>query len=126
MKIYISSKGGFDNTLKWLNKMVEFEPTDAMHQIGKDGVSRLASNTPRDTGETASGWHYLILRRWRTTEIAWYNTAHPELNVNMAKLIELGHGTNNGGYVPPRPYMQQAMDVIFRDAMEKIARGMTN
>lgn len=105
--------------------MTTFKPTDAMHDIGKNGVQRLKDATPRDTGETAAGWDYMITTRWITSDIVWFNRAHPELNVNIAKLIELGHGTGSGGYVAPRPYMRGAMDDVFNGAMIKIAREMT-
>jgi hypothetical protein len=47
-------------------------------------------------------------------EIGWTNDAHPEASVNIAKLIELGHGTGTGGYVAPKPYIKKAMEPIWK------------
>lgn len=122
MKISISSKGDFKNTLGWLLKAIETKPTEIMNEIGRDGVQSLSSHTPKDTGETASSWDYEVTSKGKTTEIAWFNTAHPETSVNIAKLIELGHGTKSGGFVQPRPYIHNAMDGIFKEAGDKIEK----
>ena len=124
MKISLSSKGDFKDTIGWLNKATETKPTEIMNEIGRDGVNSLSSHTPKDTGETASSWGYRVTSKRKMTEIEWFNSAHPELAVNMAKLIELGHGTKSGGFVQPRPYIHLAMDSVFKEAGNKIEKGV--
>lgn len=124
MRVSIESKGGFDNATAWLNKVANAKPKLTPDQIGTAGVRRLSSNTPKDTGATASGWRYKVKMTATGVEIDWYNNAHSGLSVNMAMLIELGHGTRTGGYVPPRPYIKQSMDPVFKDAGDKIVKEM--
>lgn len=124
MKVSFDSKGDFDNSLKWLKNASSPKLSNSVDQIARDGVASLMSNTPKDTGETASGWKSEVKMTTKGLEIVWTNTAHPELSVNLAKLIELGHGTRNGGYVSPRPYIKQSMDSVFRTAGDKLAGEM--
>lgn len=124
MKVTFESKGDFNKTLAWLARAVNKSPTVALQQIAKEGEKVLAANTPKDTGETASGWTSEITSKRGSSEISWMNTAHPEANVNVAKVIDLGHGTGNGGYVPPRPYIQKSMDEVWKNAGDRIAKEL--
>mgnify|MGYP001454442094 FL=1 len=55
----------------------------------------------------------------------FYNNAHPELRVNIALLIPLGHGTGTGGYVSPVEYMRPAMEKTIRETKDDIWREMS-
>ncbi len=124
MKLTFESKGDFDKTLAWLSRVVNRAPTKTLQQIARDGERALSANTPRDTGETASSWVSEITSRNNVSEISWMNTAHPEANVNVAKIIDQGHGTRTGGFVQPRPYIQKAMDDVWKSASDKIAKEL--
>ena len=124
MKVSFDMKGDFDGALSWLKRVSESKPTMVANSIGREGERSLASHTPKDTGKTAAGWKSEVTTKGHVTEIAWVNNAHPEASVNIAKLIEVGHGTGTGGYVPPHPYIKQAMDPIFSNAGDKIAREL--
>lgn len=126
MRVTFESKGDFKNTLDWLSKGSKGPSNAIINQIAKDGKEELTANTPRATGETAEGWQSRITKQsGGSAEIAWINTAHPESNVSVAKLIDQGHGTRNGGYVPPRPYIKKSMDSVWRKASDRLAKGMT-
>jgi hypothetical protein len=125
MRVRFESKGDFGNTLAWLKRATANEPSKISNQIAKDGEQALAQATPKDTGETASMWESKVTTKGHISEIAWYNTAHPEAGVNIAKLIELGHGTGTGGYVPPNPYIKQAMEPVFKKGSNMLAKGLT-
>lgn len=121
MRVSFGNKGGFDNATKWLNKVEQSNPVTTSRSIANEGVKSLSSNTPKDTGETSQGWFTEVKMDAKGVEIAWMNRAHPETNVNLAKLIDLGHGTRNGGYVSPRPYIKKSMDSILDTAGDKLA-----
>jgi hypothetical protein len=124
MKISFEIKEEFDDVLSWLKRVSSSNPTNALNQIASEGTRSLASHTPRETGETASGWNAKVTTKGNITEIDWANNAHPESEVNVAKLIELGHGTRTGGYVPPRPYIKQAMEPIFNKVGDKVVKEL--
>ena len=124
MKVTFESKGRFENARNWLKSVTSNKSDNTLHNIAKEGERALTNATPRDTGETAYGWTYSITKQGNISEIAWMNTAHPNASVNVAKIIELGHGTGTGGYVAPRPYIVRAMDPVFRTAGDKLAKGL--
>lgn len=125
MRITVTTKGDFKNTISWLQKTSKKVPTNSLNQIGKQGVSALRGATPRGaTGQTSMGWQYKIKRTGYGADVVWYNTAHPGESVNIAKIIQLGHGTGTGGYVPPIDYINPALSGVMADAGDKLAREL--
>jgi len=124
MNIRFESKGNFEKVTAWLEKASRVDASNALKAIAIEGERALAANTPKDTGETASGWTSEITGRGATAEIVWKNRAHPELNVNLAKLIDQGHGTGTGGYVPPRPFIKRSMDKVWKNAGDTIVKEL--
>lgn len=116
MNISFDIKGDFNATLKWLNDVSKRKPSVVLEEIASEGTRSLASNTPRTTGQTANGWKAEV----SDNGIVWTNTAHPESDANVAKLIELGHGTRTHGYVPPRPYIKAAMKPVWDSVDKKV------
>lgn len=123
MGITFESRGEFENINAWLKKAMSNNVDGELNRMADSGTRSLAARTPMVTGATAAGWRSKITRKGDVTEIAWMNDAHPEESVNIAKLIELGHGTGTGGYVPPRPYIKNAMSPIWAQT-DQIVRGM--
>lgn len=113
MRLTITSKGEFNKVKGWISGVVNRSPDTAMRQLGVAGDRALAANTPRDSGETSSSWTHDITVYRGKTDLSWMNTAHPHTSINIAKAIELGHGTGTGGYVPPNPYIKQSMHSVF-------------
>lgn len=124
MKVSFSSKGEFNALKGWLKKVTTINPATTLSGIASQGDRSLASNTPRATGATAAGWTHKINTKGNISEIVWSNNAHPETEVNMARLIELGHGTRTGGYVPPKPYIKRAMDPVFKTVGDKVVKEL--
>ncbi len=81
-------------------------------------------NTPRDTGATASGWDYNVETKNGVSEVSWVNNAHPHTSANVAVLIDKGHGTRNGGYVTPQPFISRSMDDVFKDVGDRISKEL--
>lgn len=113
--------GSFDNTIKKLEKLASKDFTPTLSKIGDLGVRNLSANTPvGETGETAAGWKKVV----KDKEVFWANNAHPQEYVNIAKIIQLGHFTGTGGYVPPTDYMTPSMDVTFMQASALIKKEL--
>ena len=121
MKVSFSRKGTFEPTISWLKRQTRAVPKDILAQIGDLGIESLSENTPKDTGETAMGWGYKV-KSGNNPEIVFFNNAHPNEKVNIAKIIELGHGTRTGGVVYARPYIKRSMTPVFEQAKEILAR----
>ena len=125
MRITFESVGDFEETTKWLKEASRKSPIESARDIAAKGVEALSRATPvGETGETASGWISEITSDQSGTDVSFLNIAHPEASVNVAKIIETGHATGNGGYVPPRPYIRQAMDSVFEEGVNKVVKEM--
>lgn len=121
MRLSTSIEGSWGNTTNWLKKMTSNRTDRVLHEIGRLGVEALRDATPVGrTGETANGWKPVF----GNNEVGFINTAHPEESVNIAKIKELGHGTRNGGYAPPRPYMKKAMRPVWKKASDLIDKEL--
>lgn len=124
MKLVIESKGDFKKVNAWLSGVLNRSPVPELRQIASEGERKLASNTPKDTGETASGWVSQITTYRNNNVIEWMNVAHPEMLVNIARIIDLGHGTGTGGYVPPRPYIHKSMSSVWNNSGDKLSKEL--
>ena len=126
MRISFTEDGNFEATTKWLNTVSKIDPTDAMQTLGQEGITSLRAATPVDTGATSLGWAVEIEKTRKGVEMNFVNRAHPGTSANVAMLIELGHGTRTGGYVPPRPYIKGALSNVFDKAGTVLVEGVMN
>lgn len=123
MRVDFTQKGDFKNAMKWLDSGRTLNGVESiLRKYGSSGVAALRNATPRDSGETAYGWDYRIKKSQNGVELIFVNNAHPELSVNLAMLIQLGHATKNGGYVQPVNYIRPALMPILKAAGEELAR----
>ena len=117
MTIGISSSGSWDETERWLKKMMLGPKLFArLEHFGSEGVAALAAATPKDTGETANSWFYEIIEENGSWSIVWGNN-HVEDGRQIAVLLQYGHGTGTGGYVEGRDYINPALRPIFDRAV---------
>lgn len=123
--ITIKSSGSFRNTERWLSKLSKNEIFEALDMAGRRGVEALSAATPTDTGVTAQSWKYEInLDRTRTT-LTWLNT-NTVNGVNIAIILQYGHGTGTGGYVAGRDYINPAIKPIFDDIANSVWKEVTS
>lgn len=109
---------------KWLKNYSHKNPSGVLNSIGAKGVGALQASTPIDTGQTARGWAYKTLKTGAGWEVAWYNRSHPETSANIALLLQYGHDTGTGGYVPGRDYINPAMRGVLGRGASEIEREM--
>lgn len=124
MKVSFETKGDSKALEQWLKNVSSATPSASLNSIARQGEQSLAANTPKDTGVTASGWKAKVTSKGTTSEIAWTNTAHSGESVNIAVIIDQGHGTGTGGYVPPKPYIKKSMNSVWSTAGDKIAKEL--
>lgn len=118
-------KGNFSKTEKFFNALLKQDYLNVLERYGQAGVMALSSATPRDSGETAASWNYEISRKGDTTTIAFTNS-HVNNGVNIAIILQYGHGTRNGGYVAGRDYINPAIQPIFDKIASDVWREVTN
>lgn len=111
-------KGNFKNTEKFFDRIMHRSYKDILASYGERGVKALAAATPKDTGKTADSWTYTIEEGKGTVSIVWSNT-NVNKGLNIAVLLQYGHGTRNGGYVQGRDYINSALQPLFDEIANK-------
>lgn len=125
MKISFSSKGDFSKTIKFLNKVKNVKINSILSKYGKIGVNALSQATPKDSGVTSRSWNYKIEVNNDNASIVWYNT-NVVKGVNIAVILQYGHGTRNGGWVEGRDYINPAMKPIFDKIADQVWKEVIN
>jgi hypothetical protein len=123
--INITQQGSFDNTEKYLNRLKSIELYSILDKYGSLGVAALSNATPRDTGLTAASWFYTIEKQPGYYSIRWHNS-HEVNGTPIAVMLQYGHGTGTGGYVPGRDFIMSSIKPIFEqiaaDAQREVSK----
>lgn len=96
-----------------------------LEKYAREGVTALASATPVDSGETAASWDYEIQKGNGKVSIYWTNSNIND-GVPIAVILQYGHGTNGGGYVQGRDYINPAIRPIFDKIAENAWKEVTS
>lgn len=116
--IKITSSGDFSRTFKFLNFMSNWKIDKILQKYGQQGVAALSAATPVESGTTANSWSYEIKTSGQSATIYWSNS-NVNKGVNIAVILQFGHGTGTGGYVQGRDYINPAMRPIFDKIAEE-------
>lgn len=112
--IKFNSKGDFKKTEKFLKKSLGKNYKGLLKKYAEQGVQALMDATPIRTGKTAVSWYYEIIQNEDGYSII-FNNSHVEKGVNIAVILQYGHGTRNGGYVEGIDYIYPALEPIFKE-----------
>lgn len=115
----VTHHGDFNKTEKFFEKLKNKFNVGTLDKYGKKGVRYLSMSTPKDTGLTASSWYYEVKHDDKGMTIVWSNSNIND-GVNIAMILQYGHGTNHGGWVEGIDYINPALKKIF-DEMAKDA-----
>lgn len=116
--IIVRHKGDFSKTKNFLTKAQKRDYLKNLDKYAQKGVAALSAATPTDTGKTANSWTYEIINTNTTYEIHWINT-NENKGVNIALILQTGHGTGTGGYVKGIDYINPAMKPIFEEILNE-------
>jgi len=97
---------------------------ESLEIFAQQGVNALASATPIDSGLTAASWSYEIEQSGDSVSIRWVNN-NIEDNVNVAVILQYGHGTGTGGYVSGYDYINPAIQPIFDQIADDVWKRVT-
>lgn len=92
--------------------MSNFEIRRILDKYGRIGVDALAAATPVQSGTTAGSWFYTVEGGAGSASIVWHNN-HTNKGVNIAVILQFGHGTGTGGYVEATNYIPPAIQPVF-------------
>lgn len=123
--IKIVHRGDFSKVIAWLEKAKDADASGVLEKYGQMGVEALRNATPVDTGFTASSWYFKVVKADDRWTIEFHND-HINKHVNIALILQYGHGTGTGGWVEGRDYINPALQPIFdqmaEDAWREVVR----
>ena len=123
--ITLTSKGDFKRVTSWLERIKEIARLGILDKYGKMGVEALSAATPVDSGKTAASWSYSIQNDGSSATITWKNS-NINKGVNIAIILQYGHGTGTGGWVQGRDYINPAIQPIFEQLAEEVWKEVTS
>lgn len=123
--ITVSASGDFKNLERFLKNTSRRNYRRLLEEYGRRGVDALSMATPVDSGMTASSWSYDISETSNGFEINW-NNSNVNDGVNIAIILQYGHGTGTGGYVQGRDYINPALQSVFDGFVDDLTKAVNN
>lgn len=119
--VNFKSKGNWSKTFDFLKKASNLsnESKEILRKAAEKGVDALKNNTPVYTGLASSLWGYNIEYGNGYSIITWTNE-DIESGLNVAILIQYGHGTRGGSYVQGKDIINPAIRPIFDNFVETL------
>ena len=126
MDVSFTTSGSFNKTHAFLASMqnIQGDISRFCESAGQRGVAALAAATPVDSGLTAASWGYEVESTGDTTTISWTNSNNMS-GVNIAIILQYGHGTGTGGWVAGRDYIMPAIKPIFDSIADDVWKRET-
>lgn len=123
--IIVRHRGDLKKTKNFLDRMKERSYLKNLEKYAQEGVAALSAATPVDTGKTANSWTYEIEHTDARYAIYWINT-NENKGVNIALILQTGHGTGSGGYVQGIDYINPAMKPILQKIADEAWKEVTS
>lgn len=121
--IKVKVHGNFEKTNKYLEKLKNLDTRSRLEYYGELGVEALKEATPVRTGKTAASWYYEVKKTSKGYTLSWKNSNIIQ-NVNIALIIQFGHGTRYGAYVEGRDYINPALNKVMEYIKEDLRKGL--
>jgi len=122
---FFSSSGSTDKTKKFLDGIVSGQTYTGIEALAQQGVAALSAATPVESGATANSWSYEIEQKGGGITISWLNS-NINGGVNIAVILQYGHGTGTGGYVSGRDYINPAIKPVMDRIADELWRKVTS
>lgn len=117
--IKFNYRGDFKKTEKFFKKIGEGDYFEGVKHFAEEGVKALSEATPVDTGKTAASWSYSMSRVKNGIRISW-NNSNVNKGVNIAVIIQYGHGTGSGYYIEGIDYINPALKPVFESIAKHV------
>lgn len=124
MDFSFREQGNYDKITHYLNKLSNLQIVNILNVYGEKGVDILKSATPVRSGKTAESWRYDISKDGERYSINFSNS-NINKHVNIALILDVGHGTGTGGWVEGRDYISPALQPIMDDLVKELWREVS-
>lgn len=124
MNIKVTHHGDYSKVEVFLNRVLRKGYRNIISEYASKGVEALREYTPKDTGKTANSWGYTIEESGGKIKII-YTNSNVNNHVNIAMILQYGHGTRQGVWVEGVDYINPALEPVFRELADKCWREVT-
>ena len=124
MPITIDVTGTFKHIEDFFDRVKRAAYMKYLERYGERGVEALRNATPVETGKTAASWTYEVKDDGSIFSIIWSNT-NINNGVNIAIILDTGHGTGTGGYIVGRHYIDPAIQPVFDEIADEVWKEVT-
>lgn len=127
MGAVVKVTGSLTNTTAYLEKLRRrLGISSILSKYGEEGVRLLSEATPVDTGRTAASWRYEIEENQNANSITLsFHNDNVNEYVNIAVILDTGHGTGTGGWVEGRHYIDPAIEPIIQKLTNDVWKEVT-
>lgn len=122
--ISFESRGSFQKTDEYLQKLSRGKIFQALEKYGQEGVNALASATPVDSGRAAASWGYVVTYSRGSASISWTNS-DTESGFPVVISLQYGYGTGTGGFVAGRDFINPAIKPVFDRIATEVWKEVT-
>ena len=112
MRVTFRQRGDLSKTERFLRNAQAAIKFRNLETYAEQGLTALQNSTPYETGETARCWYYTIERTSNSVSVI-YKNSNIQNGVQIAVILQYGHGTGTGGYVEGRDYINPAVRPVF-------------
>lgn len=120
----LTVSGSFKHIEDFFDRMRRETYKKQLETMGEIGLNALRNATPVDSGVTAASWTCEVKDEDGNFSIVWSNT-NVNNGVNIAIILDTGHGTGTGGYVVGRHYIDPAIQPVFDQISETVWKEVT-
>lgn len=117
--VYFTHKGDFSKTEEYFKSLMRKDYLKIIEAYGQRGVDALMAATPVDSGLAASSWGYSIEQENGQTKLIWTNS-DVEGGYNIVILIDRGHATKSGSWVPGLHFIDEAISPIIAELVREV------
>lgn len=117
--ITFTQKGDFSKLDSYLNNLKGLFGRSDLDKYGRMGVEALSSVTPYDSGNTAGSWYYKISKSGNLMSLEFCNS-NVNQGVQIAIILQYGHGTGTGGWIEGRDYINPAIQPVFDEIANEL------
>lgn len=119
--IKVRHKGNFRKIENFFERTKYLKILERLNKVGEEGVRALSAATPKRTGKTAASWSYEVTEENGRYRINWFNS-NVNKGVNIALIIQTGHGTGTGAWVEGIDYINPAVKELFVNLADDVWR----
>lgn len=121
--IRFNNKGSFKNVELYLKNSIAASQPRNVDEIMQDCIRELKNATPVDTGKTAESWNYTIEKKKNSFTITINNT-NIQNGLNVALLLEYGHGTPEGIYISGQEYIEEPVYKAYMEILNRTIKEL--